>query len=421
MVDPNGLLARASSSLHDLSFRVGRPLAARALFWLSRLEVLVQQTDRGVTHLLTASRYSDSRDFTSSICSNLELVRHTAPRLLPPCTSLKEIESRLLVLAEPMIEDGRVLRKGVLLVSFTETAARLYSCPERERLIERFHLVLEPSFAGYADPAILCWLNVPEPVLVQATERLDREFLTALNSNLIPVPYGAGDWIDPDLFAPEASEKTYAALCVANYLIWKRTHAFLAAIRKARTLQPSLRAALVLAGSGKTKNSAQRTRGLITYYGLQDCVDVYERLDGQRLREVYGRSRCLVFPSWKEGSSRVVYEAMCMNVPVLVLQENVGVNKNYIVEETGVVVPEDRLAEEIVRQNRQPPASSARQWFIDHLGPVNTRRKLATDLASAFPDERWNEDELYLKANTPEARYLSDGPETSAVSAWLTH
>lgn len=416
-----GLFARLYFLSRDLQFRVGRTGLAWSLALAFPVMRVLGRSSKAVSMLLAASRLTDGTRFTALLARNRRLISSVAPTLLPERVALAGFDRRCVVLADPRIEGQRVLRKGVLLVSFTETSGRLYASADVEKLAKLFHIVLEPSWAGYADPSILCWTSYPEPVLVQSSEQRDRAFLVGFGSNLVPVTYGAGDWIQaPQMgLATTGAGRVYDALCVANFGWWKRVHAFVEAVKVATVRHPSYRAALVLAQLAKTPKSAARIEALIGHHGMSDVIDVFEDLKSDALATLYQTSGVLVFPSWKEGSSRVLYEAMGHNLPVIVLSSNVGVNKDYINEETGLLVDDSTLGVALAQIKSDGWVRSPRNWFLGHLGPENTTKKLVEDLRRVFPEEGWTEADVLVKANIPEARIRHPTVDARTLSQWL--
>lgn len=414
-------LAVSHSHGRDFLFAYGRSLASYVFFVQSHLLFGVRRNRRAVPLLLKASRYSDSRRFLRTMRRRLPEIMAEAPALLPAPVPVSDLGSRCLVLAEPMISDGRVERKGVLLASFSATGGRLFVSADREELFEKFHIVLEPSWAGYGDPEILAWLNYPEPVIVQATEQRDRVLLQELGANLIPVEYGAGDWIDPEKFTPVSAPNpsSYNAVSIANYGWWKRNHCFVKAVAEAAREMPGYRAALILARLGKTAVSATRLRSLIAYHGVEANLDILESLPHPEIQSILSSADVLVFTSRKEGSSRVIFEAMCCDCPVIVLKENIGVNKSYINEDTGKLVTADRVATSMLEFRKAEQKQSPRAWYIAHLGPLNTTRKLTKDIQRLFPNEIWRDGDITVKANIPEARYLYAEAPLRPLSHWL--
>lgn len=415
-----GLTESARCQLRDWVFIYGRPAVAYVYALLARVLFLAGRERSATQNLLRASRYTDGRAFIALIRSYLPEIASISPALLASPAPLEKFEDRCLVLAEPVLHEGRVRRKGVLLVSFTETSGYLYQGVDRNKLARLFHLVLEPSWSGYADPAIMCWLNWPEAVIVQSSEPNDRKFIEQISSNLVPGSYGAGDWIDPEQFAPcEAEEgERNDLLAVTNYGWWKRNHAFARVVRDAVRKDPQFRATLVLASLGKSVAAQRRLHALIRYYGIEDNLVVSGGRSRADLRKLYASSDALFMASLKEGSSRVIYEAMLMDCPVIVLRQNVGVNKDHINDHTGYFLDEADIGE-IFISRRLRTKRTPRKWFLENLGPENTTSKLLSDLKAVFPEEDWRAGDLAIKGNIPEARWIDSTIQLRPLSWWL--
>lgn len=406
--------------LHDWAFIYGRPIAGVVFAAFSRISFALGLDSAAVRQLLTAVRLTDGKRFSTLLRSHSkQILFECCVKGVERTRHIAQYDRRCLVLALPLYgADGVLRRKGVVLISFTETAMAVLQCLEIRALVSLFHVVLEPSWAGYADPAILGWSEFDEPVIVQATEERDRVLLDLLGSSFKAVPYGAGDWIDAETFVePSPLEKRYGAICVANFRLGKRAHVFLRAVAECVRHRPKFRAALVLANLGKGVSGAKRISDLIDSLAIQQCVDVYVGIGQKELITLYCESKVCVLPSLKEGSNRAIFEAMCCNVPVIVLDRNIGVNKNYVNEHTGQLVSESELPVAIL--NAEKLSDEARTWFQRNLGPINTRRKLAADLNRCFPGENWTEHDLALKVNRPEAQYAENVEPFPLVSEIL--
>src|SRR5690606_5647224 len=144
------------------------------------------------------------------------------------------LQKRSLVLKDPLIDtDGLVKEKGVYLVKFTTTFPDAFAHFDLAKLQRYFYVVLEPSWAGYCLPEIISWSSLPDPVVVQSSEQEDRALLASLDTNLVPVDFGSGDWVDPDVFKPlPDAEKEYDVIYVANFNSIKRQYVFLKALRQ---------------------------------------------------------------------------------------------------------------------------------------------------------------------------------------------
>jgi hypothetical protein len=183
-----------------------------------------------------------------------------------------------------------------------------------KRLVQNGHVVLEPSWAGYCDPNILAWTLVDRPVIVQSSEVGDINLLRELNTNLVPVEFGASDWIDPHAFSPKnAGNKIYDCIYVANRGAYKRVHVFLRAISKILPVRPIFRAALVCDPWG---GPADVIEGLIDHYRLRGRFDFVDGVPYSEISSPYSQSKLCVLLSLKEGSNRSLFESMFCDTPV---------------------------------------------------------------------------------------------------------
>lgn len=296
------------------------------------------------------------------------------------------------------------VERGVLLISFTTCFPYFYLYTDIERLRSWFTIVLEPSWAGYCLGELLFWAapSAP-PVIVQATEKTDYEFIASLGTNLVPVDFGASNWVDHTVFRKlEGIEKRYDAIYVANYKPIKRHHVLFRAIRAIG--DPTFKLALVCTPWG----TRQTVLDLIEHYGLRDNVDIYEGLSPERLNELLNESKVSVLMSLKEGSNRSIFEGFFSDVPGVVLRNNVGINKSYINEFTGRLIDERDLpcALQFFREHWRE--FSPRAWALRHLAAPVTTQALEVVLRglAARRDEPWTSG-LQIKVNKPEVEYFN--------------
>lgn len=91
------------------------------------------------------------------------------------------MEEAGIVLKTPREEGGRVIEKGVLLRKNTECFDAVRRVTDMRAIPERYALVLEPSWSGYANPELLAYTRFREHlILVTATCEADCEFLERL-------------------------------------------------------------------------------------------------------------------------------------------------------------------------------------------------------------------------------------------------
>jgi len=112
---------------------------------------------------------------------------------------------------------GEYVNKGVIIITFTDTFRYYYYNVDIEAMQKYFHIVLDPSWAGYCLPEILFWTAYKSPVIVQATEITDRNFIIGTGSNLRAVEFGASDWVNYNTFSHMPIRNIYDSIYVANY------------------------------------------------------------------------------------------------------------------------------------------------------------------------------------------------------------
>lgn len=369
--------------------------------------------DTALRALMDAHRYSQRPYLDRLVSREKALIARTVPghvRFVGP-DRLEAASRRAIILKTPAFGDDGRARKGVLLITFTDTLAFFCHQVDCERLLQYFHVVLEPSWSGYCDPNILFWTRFPaHPVVVQATERKDRDFMTSLRSNLVPVDFGASDWVDFRLFRPvPGTPKDFDAVYVTNYNPIKRHHVLFRAIK--RIGDPAYRAALAF---GKWGDARKDMEALVDYYGVRRNVTLLDGLSPEGVNDLLNRSKVNVLLSRKEGSNRSIFEGFFANVPGIVLRGNIGVNKDYINDQTGQLVDERKLPDALLDFRHNWARYTPLEWASRNISPIVTTRKLEDCLArlSRQAGEPWSGG-LVPKVNAPEAQYFS--PEDAAA------
>ncbi len=320
---------------------------------------------------------------------------------------------RSIVLLEP---SG--VRKGVLLLKFTNT----FSFPLRRgflnRFMDRFVVVLEPSWAGYADADILQFTKRPDPVFVESADRGDSRLLAGLGCNLVPLPLGSGCWVDHRVFRPLAdTRKDFDVVYVANSNYYKRMHAFMRLVHDLRKQLGRARGAMVCSAWGTDLTEAQE---LAAAYGVSSEIELFADLPADALNHVLNRSRFTLLMSRKEGSNKTLFESMFADTPVALIAENVGVCREHIPAEAGLVVPEDQMAAVLAGSLNTGHAKrfEPRKWALEHISPEVSTTKLerAIQAQLGWPSPV----NLKVKINVPELRYMTAQAEPAElVRQWI--
>lgn len=333
-----------------------------------------------------------------------QILDHLGELMLPVDTGhiRRDRAFRAIVLQAPELTDNHV-RKGVLLIKFTETFRFFYHHIDVENLMRYFRIVLEPSWSGYCLPEILFWCRYGQPVVVQASEPRDRRFLEELGTPLVPISVGASDWVDHRVFRPLELTRDIDVIYIANLTPIKRVHVYLRALGEIVARRGSVRAALVLSSWGGDKRTFDE---LLELYSLQRHVSVFMNLSQPALNELLNRSKLSVLLSRKEGSNKTLFESMFSNTPVLLIKDNIGVNKDYINQHTGMLVDDRDLPAAIEHFMDGPGEFAPRAWAMENIAPELSTRKLQVLLDELYPKDTVASAPLWPKVNSPEATYM---------------
>lgn len=288
--------------------------------------------------------------------------------------------------------------KGVLLLTFSNYFPYFFKL-FKEDIYRDYHVVLEPSWVGYFVPDILIFLAARERVFVQGVEDRDLEFLRSLKSNLVPMRLAANYWVHPDIFHPiEGVKKEYDFIIVALWADFKRHYALFRALKALGNKK--VRCACV---GQPWPRTLQSIRDEAAYYGVADQVDFYEDIPQKEVNVLFNKSKAHILTSRKEGSNRVIIEAMFAGVPSFLLEGfNYGTRYPYFNAQTGGFVKEKDLPALMQRIHDDEFASlKPRQWVLDNMSPVIATKILEREIYGG------ENGALQVKVNAPELQYFS--------------
>lgn len=316
-----------------------------------------------------------------------------------------DCESRqgdLLVL-KPYVEESE---KGVLLLQYNEAFGRFLSIFDLEKVGRFYRIVLEPSWWGYREPWILAFLAVSTDVVVQSQDIRDFDFIRSLDSNLVPIRIGAGDWIDPDRFsAGSKQEKLFDIVMIANWLRLKRHELLFRAISQCRG--EIKRVALIgYPHGGRTKDDIAKEAAK---WGVANVIEIFESIPREEVSEIVRQSKIGVLLTMREGANRGIYECLFSNVPVVISSTNCGVNRDHINSHTGMVAADDRFHDAILYLLHNLENYRPREWAEENTGYENSTKRLNDCLRDCAirAGERWTRD-IYMKKNDTNAKYVSE-------------
>jgi len=347
--------------------------------------------------LMKAHHYSDSATFQKLLnplikkrIQDTDYVRS----LLPAVDVKREaFKSKYAFLAKPSRGPGE---KGVFFLMYSVSFNAFLKQYDVERILRDYYLVLEPDWAGYCKPEILAYAHIGQsPVIVQSTEPLDFNFIGEMGSNLVPVDFGASDWLDSNIFFPiPGATKKYDCVMVCDWYNYKRHYILLRALSKIK--QHGLKAVLVSNATG----IVDTLKGIACYLGVEDNVTFLQKLSAEQVNVIYNESKVNLLLSYKEGSNKTLFEGMLANTPAILIRGNVGVNKKYINNQTGELVDEEELPGALVSLSRDYAKFRPREWMLSNISCLRTTEKLNNVIKSIAlrNGEEWTED-LRIKVN----------------------
>ncbi len=136
--------------------------------------------------------------------------------------------------------------RGVVLIDYNFTIPLFAQLFDLEAVARRYLLVLEPGWSGYCTLDILCYRILHDPVLVQAYEPRDADFLREIGSNLHPFrSRRTGGWITGFSDACRTSERMLTLLWLRAGRSYKRHERLFSALRQLKRRGLILRSILI--------------------------------------------------------------------------------------------------------------------------------------------------------------------------------
>lgn len=300
--------------------------------------------------------------------------------------------------------------RGVLMLMYSEAVLAMVAMYDLGALASRYMFILEPSSWGYQDVRFLFYLGSDLDVLIQSPRRADFEFVESLQTNLVPVAVGAGEWVDPEIFRPRepGREAKYDVVMVSAWDPLKRHEVFFrAAARRKQNGERTLRFALIGYQMGWTREPIEK---LLRQYDLELDCDVYEMIPHAQVASIVADSKVSLLLSHREGANRAIYESMFCGTPIIVYRHQCGVNLDHVNVRTGVLADDDELGTAIGYVLEHQKEFEPRQWALENAGYGNATRTINAALRK-MSERRglpWTKD-IVAKKSAPELRYAQSG------------
>lgn len=299
--------------------------------------------------------------------------------------------------------------RGVLLLKYGESFFWFTALFDVEEIAKRYTLVLEPCWAGYQDWRFLIFLGCDLNTVVLSPHPVDFDFIEYLQSNLIPVRLGAGDWVDPEGFTPEKnSGEQFDLVMVSSWNPLKRHSDLFEALAKLK--QEGYRKLRVALIGSPTVWSRDKIEEMIGRYDLSDTCTVYENIPHERVAEIVASSSAFVLASRQEGANKALYEALFCDTPVLIYSEHRSVNPDHIGPDVGIRFESGELDKAIRSVLAAPDRFSPREWALQHTGWPMATTELEEVIRSLEDgaERPWTRP-IVPKKNAPHLRYAEAG------------
>lgn len=315
-----------------------------------------------------------------------------------------------------VLKSATATEKGVILLKYGRTFNAVIAMLDLQALMRRYIFVLEPCWAGYCGPDLLMWLEPGHPVYVMCFTDDDHRFVADAGAPLVPLRLGPADWVNADLFAPQAgAPREYDIVMVANWAVHKRHAVLFDALRRIR--DRSLRVLLIgFPWGGRTADDIRREAAGIDSGRI--TIELLEKLPSTEVARRLAQCRLFVFLSRKEGDNKALVEAMFSDVPAVVYDRTIGGAVNRINAATGRLSSEADLAATIEDMLDHHDRFSPRAWALTHTGSAVATRVLDAAIrdgvsraGGAYGDgivEKTNSPNLAYKQPEQRARFARD-------------
>lgn len=297
-------------------------------------------------------------------------------------------------------------KKGVLVIAYSYYFLIFLKTLDFEKIEKRYHIVLEPSWNGLCEQAILGFTYLSSPVFVMAYEDRDFNFLSDLKSNLVPVRLSANWWIDPDTFnhGVAAEERDIDIIMIAAWAKFKRHNEFFKTLSLLKQSGQNYRVTLVGYPNDLTQQDIQM---LAKEYKVLDMLTFYEWIPAVEVARLVGRAKVNIIWSRFEGLNRAIIEGMFCDTPCILREGfNFGMKYPYINPKTGRYANESNLHHILRDMIANPTQFEPREYILEHHNCHKATEVLAESIKDADPG--FNPTELVPKTSELNGmKYLS--------------
>ncbi len=254
--------------------------------------------------------------------------------------------------------------KGVVFFSFEDQWLKLLRYAPLHAFAERYDVVVAPT---WSPPHHLVNFVFPKafagPVFCLISNWKDLEHFPRFAANYVMVPLFASSWVNPVFYKPVPfDQKNIDLIMVANFGTYKRHHVLFKALRD----MPS-RLRVVLLGQEQDRRTAETLRSEARCYGVDNRFELRCNVSNEELADSLAHARTSVILSRREGSCVVVVESMFADTPVGLLEDAEIGSKHFINSQTGRLLRQRHLAEDLTAFIAQADQYHPRLWADENI------------------------------------------------------
>ncbi len=281
---------------------------------------------------------------------------------------------------ETSVSKGLVLKpwvspreKGVIFVSFEYNLYPLLNLADLKGLAQRYTIICAPSWSPPSFHLIWSLAHLPgADIFFTISNRADEDWLVRLKTGARVLPLLVSHWVIPQYFQPKPrSERSIDILMVANWGSFKRHWVLFKALREMRH---DLR--VVLVGQPDSGRTLEHVLREADYYGVRERVDFRNRLSIEEVNRLQCDSKINLVFSRREGSCVVVAESLFADTPVGLLQEAHIGSSAFINAQTGVLLDESKLAQQLTEFLAKSDQFHAREWALANISCHQSSKRM---------------------------------------------
>jgi len=332
----------------------------------------------------------DAKEITKESIQNIVSLPNTIKFFSQP---EKMLDGVITVLKSP-----RENELGVIIINYSYYFLMFQKFFNLNEILKKYILILEPSWAGLCEAAILSYTQFDCTVYLMCYEKRDFAFIKTMETNIKPIAIGPSWFVNHETFKPIEVHKDIDIIMVAAWAKFKRHYAFFKAIKELKDRKPNLSIALV---GYPVDQTLDEIRSMARNYEIDDCISWFENVSQLEVAKLLNRSKVNVLWSKFEGNNRAIIEGMFCNT-VVVLREghNYGERYDFVNQETGMFATERSLSTVIEEILNSYASYSPREYVFRNRSCI-----AATDIMNKIISEEeekkgreWNKD-IVVKVN----------------------